>query len=78
MWGEVESHQYDPPASKLVMELFVKPIYGNRTDVAAVIENEAKLSAVLDLYEKRLSKTKYLAADFFILVDLWDESRIKW
>ncbi|KAG6556904.1 hypothetical protein Mapa_001319 [Marchantia paleacea] len=30
----------------------------------------AKFEAVLDVYEKRLSESKYLAGDFFSLADL--------
>jgi len=33
-------------------------------------ESEAKLVRVLNIYEERLSKTKYLAGDFFSLADM--------
>ncbi|CAA2990170.1 glutathione S-transferase F9-like, partial [Olea europaea subsp. europaea] len=33
-------------------------------------ESEEKLHKVLDIYEERLSKNKYLAGDFFSLADL--------
>ncbi|KAI4349638.1 hypothetical protein L6164_010202 [Bauhinia variegata] len=70
VWLEVESQQHDPPASKLVWELGIKPLFGIPTDPKAVEENEAKLGAVLDIYEKRLSQSKYLAGDCFTLADL--------
>ncbi|KAL2323632.1 hypothetical protein Fmac_028011 [Flemingia macrophylla] len=70
MWIEVENHQYDQAASKLMWEQVVKPIYGMQTDPAAVEENETKLGTVLDFYEKTLSGSKYLAGDYFSLADL--------
>ncbi|GLT64891.1 hypothetical protein SLA2020_373550 [Shorea laevis] len=70
VWMEVEAHQYDPAASKLAWEQFYKPLYGMVTDTAAVEENEAKLAKVLDIYETRLSQSKYLAGDGFSLADM--------
>lgn len=70
VWMEVEAHQFDPVASKLAWELFYKPFFGMATDTAAVEEQEAKLTKVLDIYEKRLSESKYLACDCFTLADL--------
>ncbi|CAI0394357.1 unnamed protein product [Linum tenue] len=43
---------------------------GDLTLFAAVEANEAKLTKVLDVYEARLSKSKYLGGDQFTLVDL--------
>ncbi|KAG5051889.1 hypothetical protein AAZX31_02G147600 [Glycine max] len=70
LWLEVESQHYDQPASKLVWELMVKPMYGLPTDPAAVEENEGKLGTVLDFYEKTLSQSKYVAGECFTLADL--------
>ncbi|XVE73289.1 hypothetical protein DITRI_Ditri11bG0105500 [Diplodiscus trichospermus] len=70
LWKEVEAHQFDPAASKLVWELAFKPIFGMATDAAVVEENEAKLAKVLDVYETQLAKSKYLACDSFTLADL--------
>lgn len=70
VWKEVEALQFDPPSSKLNWELVYKSLFGMTTDPAAVEENEAKLAKVLDVYEARLSQTKYLAGDCFTLVDL--------
>ncbi|XP_024017727.1 glutathione S-transferase F8, chloroplastic [Morus notabilis] len=70
VWLEVEAHQFEPVASKLVWELVFKPLFKIPTDPAAVEENEAKLGKVLDVYENRLSKAKYLAGDSFTLADL--------
>ncbi|MED6129909.1 hypothetical protein PIB30_112618 [Stylosanthes scabra] len=70
VWLEVESQQYDQPASKLLWELHYKQLFGIPTDPKAVEENEAKLSVVLGIYEKRLSESKYLGGDSFTLADL--------
>lgn len=70
VWLEVESQQYDQPASKLVWELGIKPMLGLSMDPKVVEENEAKLSTVLGIYEKKLSESKYLAGDSFTLADL--------
>ncbi|XP_020203017.1 glutathione S-transferase F6 [Cajanus cajan] len=70
MWIEVENHQYDQAASKLVWEQVVKPMYGMTTDPAVVEEHETKLGTVLDFYEKTLSGSKYLAGECFTLADL--------
>lgn len=71
VWMEVEAHQFDPPASKLSWELVYKPMFGGiPVDPAAVEENEAKLGKVLDVYEARLSQSKYIACDCFTLADL--------
>uniref|UniRef100_A0A803MPF7 glutathione transferase n=1 Tax=Chenopodium quinoa TaxID=63459 RepID=A0A803MPF7_CHEQI len=38
--------------------------------MAIVEENEAKLAKVLDVYEARLSQTRYLGGETFTLADL--------
>ncbi|CAK9175969.1 unnamed protein product [Ilex paraguariensis] len=70
VWMEVEAHQFDPPASKLTWELALKPQFGMVTDEAVVKVHEVELAKVLDIYEARLSESKYLGGDCFTLVDL--------
>ncbi|KAK4763816.1 hypothetical protein SAY87_013254 [Trapa incisa] len=70
VWMEVEAHQYDPVAMKLAWELALKPHFGMQVDDAVVAENEEKLGKVLDIYEARLSVSKYLGGDVFTLADL--------
>ncbi|CAK8572818.1 unnamed protein product [Lathyrus sativus] len=48
----------------------MKPLFGNPTDQKVVEENEVKLDRILDVYEKRLSESKYLGGECFTLVDL--------
>ncbi|CAL5208923.1 unnamed protein product [Lathyrus oleraceus] len=70
VWSEVESQHYDQVASKLVTEFGIKPLFGKPTDPKVVEENEGKLDSILDVYEKRLSESKYLGGECFTLVDL--------
>lgn len=70
VWMEVEAQKFDPAASKLVFELAVKPLLGMTADDSVVAEYEGKLGQVLDVYEARLGKSKYLAGDCFTLADL--------
>ncbi|KAG5138317.1 hypothetical protein JHK82_023048 [Glycine max] len=69
-WLEVEAHNYYPPIYNLVMHVLVHPYKGEPFDPKVIQESEEKLGKVLDIYEERLSKTKYLAGDFFSLADL--------
>ncbi|CAH8388347.1 unnamed protein product [Eruca vesicaria subsp. sativa] len=70
MWMEIEAHQFDPFASKLTWEQVIKPIFGLETDHMVVKENEACLEKVLDVYEKRLGESRFLACNTFTLADL--------
>jgi len=69
-WCEVESHHFNPPCYALVSQIIINPLKGGTTDEAVVESNAEKLSRVLDVYEDRLSKSKYLAGDWFSLADL--------
>ncbi|GAU39543.1 hypothetical protein TSUD_37960 [Trifolium subterraneum] len=70
LWLEVESQHYDQVSTKLVWELGLKPLFGIPLDTKIVEENEAKLDSILNVYEKRLSESKYLGGESFTLVDL--------
>lgn len=69
-WCEVEGHSFFPPASTILFQTVLCPLRGGATDEAVVEINIGKLNKVLDIYEERLSKSKYLAGDFFSLADL--------
>ncbi|PON96606.1 S-crystallin [Trema orientale] len=70
VWIEVESHQYNPAISPVVYQYLVAPQLGKTTDQSVIDANLEKLEKVLDVYEERLSRTKYLAGDFYSLADL--------
>ncbi|MCL7026412.1 hypothetical protein MKW94_013936 [Papaver nudicaule] len=69
-WVEVESQNYYPPIYNLVLQLLYHPKMGLPIDEKLMAESEEKLGKVLDIYEDRLSKSKYLAGDFYSLADL--------
>uniref|UniRef100_A0A0D9WCU2 glutathione transferase n=1 Tax=Leersia perrieri TaxID=77586 RepID=A0A0D9WCU2_9ORYZ len=71
VWREVEAHHYEPAISHIVRECVIKPMIGGGTrDQAIVDENVEKLKKVLEVYEKRLSDSVYLAGDFISVADL--------
>lgn len=70
VWTEVESQQYHPAICPIIYEFFGKPVQGVEPDQAVIDANLEKLEKVLDVYETKLSSTKYLAGDFYSLADL--------
>lgn len=69
-WCEVEGQSFSTPASAVLFQTVLLPMRGGTTDEAVLEINIGKLNKVLDIYEERLSKSKYLAGDFFSLADL--------
>ncbi|KAJ8545062.1 hypothetical protein K7X08_017645 [Anisodus acutangulus] len=69
-WLEVESNNYNDLVYNMVLQLLVFPKIGHKSDLTLVQNCADKLEKVLDIYEQRLSKSKYLAGDFFSLADL--------
>lgn len=70
VWLEVESQNFNPPISIIVYQILVRPKFGGTADEKLVEANVEKLEKVLDVYEERLSKSEYLAGDFYSLADL--------
>ncbi|KAJ4835377.1 Glutathione S-transferase F9 [Turnera subulata] len=69
-WLEVEAHNYHPHIYNLALHILFASALGFEADQKVIEESEQKLAKVLDIYEARLSKSKYLAGDFFSLADL--------
>ena len=69
-WIDVEDHQFNPPAEQLRQELVDKTKKGLTMNKEVVAEAEAKLVKVLDVYEERLTHSKYLGGDRFTSADL--------
>ena len=69
-WLEVEAQNYHPPIYNLVLHVLFSDKMGFPADAKVIEESEKNLGKVLDIYEERLSKSKYLAGDFFSLADL--------
>uniref|UniRef100_A0A453FKJ9 glutathione transferase n=1 Tax=Aegilops tauschii subsp. strangulata TaxID=200361 RepID=A0A453FKJ9_AEGTS len=70
VWLEVEAHQYTAALEPVILECLIRPMFGRATDQKIVEDNLVKLKKVLEVYEARLSKCKYLAGDFLSLADL--------
>lgn len=69
-WLEAEGQSFNPPSSALVFQLAFAPRMKLRQDQGVIKQNEEKLSKVLDIYEKRLGESQFLAGDEFSLADL--------
>lgn len=71
VWTEVEANQYNKALAPIVYECIIYPTaYGIPTNQKVVDESMEKLKKVLDVYEARLSKHKYLAGNFISFADL--------
>lgn len=70
-WLEIESQECTGPMLDIVTQVFFGPtLFHKPTDAEAVAAAREKLSKILDIYEKQLSKHKYLAGDFVSLADV--------
>eukprot|EP00262_Sarcandra_glabra_P018551 TRINITY_DN66_c0_g2_i2.p1 TRINITY_DN66_c0_g2~~TRINITY_DN66_c0_g2_i2.p1 ORF type:complete len:218 (-),score=10.51 TRINITY_DN66_c0_g2_i2:367-1020(-) len=70
VWMEVESQTFNAPISAIVYQTLFIQHFGGTPNEEIIKTNIEKLGKVLDVYEERLSKCKYLAGDFFSLADL--------
>lgn len=71
VWTEVEAHHYFPAIAPIVYECVVFPArLGMQPNHKIVDESLQKLRKVIEIYEERLSKSKYLAGDVFSFADL--------
>ena len=69
-WLEAEAQNYDPQMFNLARHVLFASALGFEPDEKLIKESEEKIAKVLDVYEVRLLKSKYLAGDFFSLADL--------
>lgn len=69
-WVEAEGQSFNPPSSVLVFQLAFAPRMKLKQDPALISQNEEKLGKVLEVYEKRLGESRFLAGDEFSLADL--------
>ncbi|KAJ7709053.1 glutathione S-transferase-like protein [Mycena rosella] len=67
-----ELTNFDPSASKLVIETVLMPMfYGTKADPAVVAEQLAILDKKLDAYDTILGKHRYIAGESLTLADLF-------
>ncbi|CAN6539156.1 unnamed protein product [Malus baccata var. baccata] len=69
-WLEAEGQSFSPPSSTLVFQLAFAPRMKLKQDEGVIRQNEDKLAKVLDVYEKRLGESRFLAGDEFSLAHL--------
>ncbi|XP_027332785.1 glutathione S-transferase-like [Abrus precatorius] len=69
-WLEAEGQNFNPPSSTLVFQLAFAPRMKLKQDEGAIKLNQEKLAKVLDVYDKRLAESRFLAGDHFSLADL--------
>ncbi|GAV88952.1 LOW QUALITY PROTEIN: GST_C domain-containing protein/GST_N domain-containing protein, partial [Cephalotus follicularis] len=70
VWVKMESQQYNPVIKPVIYQHFVMPLMGKSSDQTITDASIEKVRNVLDVYEAKLSSTKYLAGDFYSLADL--------
>ncbi|KAL0800653.1 hypothetical protein Bca101_055828 [Brassica carinata] len=78
MWMYIESFEFDPPATILTFEQAIKPLTGLKTDYKVVNDTEPELEKVLDVYEERLKKSRFLARNRFTMADLFHLPNIQY
>ncbi|KAJ9165907.1 hypothetical protein P3X46_020722 [Hevea brasiliensis] len=69
-WLEAEGQSFNPPSGALVFQLAFAPRMKIPQDEGLIKQNQEKLGKVLDVYEKRLGESRFLAGDEFSLADL--------
>ncbi|OMO50207.1 hypothetical protein CCACVL1_30573 [Corchorus capsularis] len=69
-WLEAEGQTFNPPSSILMLQLVFAPRMKIKQDQTLINQNEEKLAKVLEVYEKRLGESRFLAGDEFSLADL--------
>ncbi|OAY63460.1 Glutathione S-transferase F11 [Ananas comosus] len=70
-WLKLEEQSFNPPSWELILYIAFGPHINNSApDRALITQSEQKLAKVLDIYEQRLSQSRYLAGDEFTLADL--------
>ncbi|TKY47360.1 Glutathione S-transferase F11 [Spatholobus suberectus] len=69
-WLEVEAHNFNDLCFTMMLQLVILPRMGKPGNLALAHSCEQELGKVLDVYERRLSESTYLAGDNFSLADL--------
>jgi len=69
-WLEAESQSFNQPTLTLMFQLAYAPRVNIPQDEGLIKQSLEKLVKVLDVYEKRLGDSRYLAGDEFSLADL--------
>jgi glutathione S-transferase len=77
-WCEVESQNFNTAISPMFREMYIAKLVQKRpVNEELVAACLAKTAAVLDVYEKQLSMTTFIAGDSYSLADLFHVSALK-
>ncbi|KAM7514021.1 hypothetical protein LguiA_003604 [Lonicera macranthoides] len=68
-WLEVQTRNFNQPSSELVLSLAFGNPKKSRQEEAQIKQNVSKLNKVLDMYERWLGESLYLAGVEFTLTD---------
>ncbi|XP_068645822.1 glutathione S-transferase F8, chloroplastic-like [Aristolochia californica] len=69
-WLEAEGQSFNPPSAALVFQLAFAPRMRIKQDSVVIDKSLEKLIKVLDVYERRLEESRFLAGEDFTLADL--------
>ena len=69
-WMSVETSNFTVPAMKVIMAAYFGPFMGKPVDEAAVAEGRKGVERALEVMERQLSKTPYIAGNDFTLADI--------
>ncbi|XP_020092517.1 glutathione S-transferase F11-like isoform X1 [Ananas comosus] len=69
-WVEAEAQSFNPPSTALVFQLVFAPKMRLKQDPNATRDAEGRLRKVLDVYERHLGGSRFLAGEEFSLADL--------
>ncbi|KAA8548920.1 hypothetical protein F0562_000604 [Nyssa sinensis] len=69
-WLEVEAQQYNAPMNEIKRQMVINPVLGKAPDEEIINAEIEKLEKVLDVYEERLTKWRYLGGNHYTLADL--------
>ncbi|VAH97186.1 unnamed protein product [Triticum turgidum subsp. durum] len=70
VWLDVEALQHETTVGPIVVNCIIYPFEGRGRDQKIIDEKIEKMKKLLEVYESRLSSSKYLAGDFISLADL--------
>lgn len=72
LWLEVESQQFNPPASKIVYEKVFKSLFDatQKPNESIVSDAVKDLEKVLDIYESQLSNNTYISGENYTIADI--------
>ncbi|KAF0918300.1 hypothetical protein E2562_023375 [Oryza meyeriana var. granulata] len=70
VWLDVEAHQHEAAVKPIVLHCIVNKYVGQDRDQGLVDESIQKLEKLFEVYEARLSGSRYLAGDRISLADL--------